>query len=238
MSKAGKTGITTNTPKNILFGAGTIHKNVGFKPLTTEPEDWDANYTKYFVKNDDPNAFDYANITGEEAPTWAANTYFSAELNLEDTIIGATSGGSKVTIQPEVTDVEVDGALVKVKDFSIKTGETASMEINFIEINKEIMRHAIIGHEIEFEHDKFDIMATKPDIEEDDYFDNIAFVGKTLDKRDIIVIMGNAICTSGFETEGKNKEAGVGKYTFESHADLESDLDRLPVYILYPKAAA
>ena len=81
-------------------------------------------------------------------------------------------------------------------------------------------------------------MATKPDIEEDDYFDNITFVGKTLDKRDIIVIMGNAICTSGFETEGKNKEAGVGKYTFESHADLESDLDRLPVYILYPKASA
>ena len=236
MSKAGKTGITTNTPKNILFGAGTIHKNVGFKPLTTEPEDWDANYTKYFVKNDDPNAFDYANITGEEAPTWAANTYFSAELNLEDTIIGATSGGSKVTIQPEVTDVEVDGALVKVKDFSIKTGETASMEINFIEINQEIMKSAIIGEILDVEHDDFEIMATKPDIEEDDYFDNITFVGKTLDKRDIIVIMGNAICTSGFETEGKNKEAGIGKYTFESHADLESDLDRLPVYILYPKA--
>lgn len=238
MSKAGKTGITTNTPKNILFGAGTIHKNVGFKPLTSEPSDWSTKFAKYFVKNDDPNEFDYKNVTGAAAPTWEANKYFSAELNLEDTIIGATSGGSKVTIQPEVTDVEVDGALVKVKDFSIKTGETASMEINFIEINQEIMKSAIIGDILDVDHDDFEIMATKPDIEEDDYFDNITFVGKTLDKRDIIVIMGNAICTSGFETEGKNKEAGIGKYTFESHADLESDLDRLPVYILYPKATA
>lgn len=237
MSKAGKTGITTNTPKNILFGAGTIHKNVGFKALTTEPSDWSTKFAKYFVKNDDPNEFDYKNVTGSTAPQWQANKYFSAELNLEDTIIGATSGGSKVTIKPEVTDVEVDGALVKVKDFSIKTGETASMEINFIEINQEIMKSAIIGEILDVDHNDFEIMATKPDIEEDDYFDNITFVGKTLDKRDIIVIMGNAICTSGFETEGKNKEAGIGKYTFESHADLDSDLDRLPVYILYPKAS-
>ena len=31
MSKAGKTGVTTGTPKNILFGAGTIHKNLEYK---------------------------------------------------------------------------------------------------------------------------------------------------------------------------------------------------------------
>ena len=30
MGKAGKSGITTNTPKNIMFGAGTIHKNLKF----------------------------------------------------------------------------------------------------------------------------------------------------------------------------------------------------------------
>ena len=30
MGKAGKSGITTNTPKNIMFGAGTIHKDLKY----------------------------------------------------------------------------------------------------------------------------------------------------------------------------------------------------------------
>ena len=46
-------------------------------------------------------------------------------------MVGATSGGSKFEIIPEVTQVEVDGALVAVAELDVKTGETASMEINF-----------------------------------------------------------------------------------------------------------
>ena len=49
--------------------------------------------------------------------------------------------------------------------------------------------------------------------------------------------MDNALCTSGFEQEGKNKEGAVGKYTFECHAELTSDLDTLPWHIYYPKAS-
>ena len=190
-TKAGKTGVTANTPKNILFGAGTIHKNVV-----------------------------YTNGTG-----W----------NFEDSIIGATQGGSKLSIVPEFVDVEADGAMVLVKGLKVKTGETASMEINFLEINQDIMSHALIGEEGESEDNNYTVLQTKADIVAGDYYDNIAFVGQTLDKRNIIVIMGNALCTSGFESEGKNKEAGVGTYTFTSHADIESDLQTLPVKIYYPK---
>ena len=92
--KEGKTGVTKNTPKNILFGAGTIHKGL-----------------KY------------------EGGKW----------NFEESIIGATSGGSKFTIKPEIVKVEADGALVAVKGLEKKTGETAEMEINFLELTKEII---------------------------------------------------------------------------------------------------
>ena len=132
-------------------------------------------------------------------------------------------------------DVEADGALVLVKGLKVKTGETANMEINFLEINQDIMTHALIGEMGNSEDSNFDVLKTKADIEEGDYYDNIAFVGQTLDKRMIIVIMDNALCTSGFESEGKNKEAGVGTYTFTSHADIDSDLQTLPVRIYYPK---
>lgn len=192
-NKAGRTGVTSNTPKNILFGAGTIHKNVA-----------------------------YTTGTG-----W----------NFEDSIVGATQGGSKLSIVPEFVDVEADGAMVLVKGLKVKTGETASMEINFLEINQDIMKHALIGEEGTSEDENFTVLQTKADLVDGDYYDNIAFVGQTLDKRQIIVIMENVLCTSGFESEGKNKEAGVGTYTFTCHADIDGDLQTLPVKIYYPATA-
>lgn len=189
MSKEGRTGVTANTPKNILFGAGTIHKGL-----------------KY-------------------ATTW----------NFTESLVGATSGGSKLSIIPEITKVEVDGALVPTKGLSVKTGETATMEINFIELTEDIIKASTIGKAGTSEDTNYSAIVSKADIEEGDYWENIAFVGKTLDGKNIIAILDNALCTSGFEQEGKNKEGAVGKYTFETHAELNSDLDTLPWKIYYPK---
>lgn len=193
MSKEGKTGVSANTPKNIMFGAGTIHK--GLK-------------------------------------------YTSNAWNFDSTIVGATSGGSKLSIVPEITNIEVDGALVKAKGLTVKTGETASMEINFIELTKDIIKTATIGADgTSDDATNYDVIESKANIATGDYWENIAFVGKTLEGKNIIAIMDNALCTSGFEQEGKNKEGAVGKYTFECHADLTSDLDKLPWRIYYPKAS-
>lgn len=193
MSKEGKTGVSANTPKNIMFGAGTIHK--GLK-------------------------------------------YAGSSWNFEETIVGATSGGSKLSIVPEITNIDVDGALVKAKGLTVKTGETATMEINFIELTKDIIKAATIGADgTSDDATNYDVIESKANIATGDYWENIAFVGKTLEGKNIIAIMDNALCTSGFEQEGKNKEGAVGKYTFECHADLTSDLDKLPWHIYYPKAS-
>lgn len=194
MAKAGKTGASANTPKNILFGAGTIHK--GLK---------------------------YVEGTG-----W----------NLEETIIGATSGGSKLTITPEITNIEVDGALVKTQGFNVKTGEVATMEINFIELSKDLIKQAIIGQDGTSEDATFDLIESKANIETGDYLDNIAFVGEMVGGGNIMVILDNALCTSGFEVEGKNKEAGVVVLTFECHAKPDTSLDKLPYHVYYLKATA
>lgn len=193
MGKTGKTGVSTSTPKNILFGAGTIHKGL-----------------KY------------------ECSAW----------NFDESIIGATQGGSKVSIKPEFKKIEVDGAMVAVKGLQVKTGETATMEVNFIELTKEIMMTAVLGKTSTSTDNKYDMIESKAMIEDGDYLENIAFVGQTLDGRNIIVIMDNVLCTSGFEADGKNKEEGVFTFTFECHADLTSDLDTLPYHIYYPKATA
>ena len=192
MSKEGKNGVSSNTPKNILFGAGTIHK--GLK-------------------------------------------YDSGAWNFTESIVGATSGGSKVSIIPEITKISVDGMLVSAKGMTVKTGEVATMEVNFIELTPELIAAAAFADEGTSEDSNYVVLESKASIESGDYWENIAFVGKTLEGKNIIAIFPNAICTSGFEQEGKSKEGTVGKYTFECHAELTSDLDTLPWKIYYPTTA-
>lgn len=189
--KTGINGVSANTPKNILFGAGTIHKGL-----------------KY------------------EGDKW----------NFDASIIGATSGGSKLSIVPEITKVEADGVYVSAKGLNKKTGETATMEVNLLELSKDVIAAATLGKAGTSTDTKYDLIESKADIVEGDYWENIAYVGATLDGEPIIAILDNALCTSGLEPESKNKEGTVGKFTFECYAELSGDLETLPWHIYYPKA--
>lgn len=158
--------------------------------------------------------------------------------NFAESLVGATSGGSKFEIVPEVTQVEVDGALVAVKELDVKQGETATMEVNFIELTPDIIKASVIGRSGTSDITGYSVIESKSMIEEGDYWENIAFVGKTLTGQPIIVIMDNALCTSGLSIEGKNKEAGVGKYTFRCSQEITGDLTTLPYKIYYPTPTA
>ncbi len=159
----------------------------------------------------------------------------STEKKWGGEIIGATSGGNKVTIAGEIIDIELDGALVKVKGLAVKQGGTGSMEVNFAELTEEILSKTSLFEIGESDVDGYVMLQDKAEITEGDYFDNFGFVGKTANgKKDIIVIFESALCTSGFELEGKNKENGVVKATMECYAENEGDLDKLPIKIYYP----
>lgn len=151
--------------------------------------------------------------------------------------IGATSGGGKVSIVGEFLDLELDGALVKTKGLTVKQGGTASMEINFVELSADILKTVTLMEEGESDAEGFTMLKDKANIAEGDYLENFGFVGMTADgSKQIIVIFDYAICTSGLELEGKNKDKSVIKATLEACADIEGDLDTLPVRIYYPAA--
>lgn len=187
-------GITADTPKNIMLGAGTIHKGL--------------------------------TLTG-------------GKWNFEESLIGATSGGSKFSIVPEFMDIEVDGALVKVKGLQQKVGETAKMEVNFIEMTPELLKMCVVGDVNEsVDYEGYSEITSRSRLNENDYIENLGYVGKKTDGTPIIIIFEQAICTSGLEVEGKNKEAGVFAGTFECVADISPEADTLPWRILYPTAKA
>ena len=145
------------------------------------------------------------------------------------TIIGATSGGNSVEIKGEIVNIELDGALVKTKGLAVMQGGTATMECNFAEITEDIVKMGIIGTST----DGVGIITPKAVIEEDDYVPGFAFVGLTADgiKR-VIVWFENALCTSGLKLEGKNKENSVISLTMEAYAEINGNLDTIPVKIL------
>ncbi len=186
------TGVTPETPKNLLLGAGTIHKGLKFE---------------------------------------------NGKWNFEESLVGATSGGSKLSIKPETFTPELDNVMVKVKGMDFKMGETANIEINFAELSTDIIKTAVIGVISEANTlPDFDLIESSPVINEGDYWENVAFVGQKTDGTNIIAILDNAICTSGFEIDAKNKDTAKPKITFECTQKPDGDTRILPYHIYYPKA--
>ena len=157
--------------------------------------------------------------------------------NFEASCVGATKGGSSLKIVPEFYTVSPDGSSVAVKDFKRKIGETATMDVNLLELNADMLKASVIGEDGESDVTGYNLIKSKDAIEEGDYWENIAFVGETLDNKNIIVILPNALCTSSLSIEGKNNEEAVGKFTFECHGDANDSLTTLPYKIYYPANA-
>lgn len=191
-------GITTDTPKNLLFSSGVFYKNLTY----TAP------------------------VTPATAGTWSG------------TILGATSGGGKLSITPEYADAELDGANVKVKGAKFKVGESAQMEATMTEIAEGIIKDALhLVEDTTFSDGAYKKFDTQRNIADADYLTNIAFVGTLTSGKQVIVIMENALCTSALELEGKNKTQATYSCVFECHAPTnQADLNHLPVHIYFPKA--
>lgn len=154
-----------------------------------------------------------------------------------DKILGATNGGNKLTITPEIHSLELDGKRVKVKGTDVKIGEEAKLETNLAEVTKDNLKMAVLGADGEGV-EGFDEIVSKEKIEEDDYLENTAFIGYTLGGDPIIVLFDWALCTSGLDFEAKNKDQTTIKVVFDCYAEMDQDdLTHLP-YHIYTKSVA
>lgn len=170
------------------------------------------------------------------AGTWHKNFAWNATSSIwEGTCVGATSGGGKLSLQGEYINLELDGALVRVKGLTIKQGGSASMEINMAELSSDNLKMLTnFKKETTSNATGYDLYVDKADLAEGDYVENFAFVGKTTAGKNIIVIFEYALCTEAFEYESKNKENTVFKAKLDAYAANAGDLTTLPVKIYYP----
>lgn len=238
-----KAGINSQTPEEMLLGAGVVFKN--FKYLYSlaaenatgklEVVEDTAEETESSIRIGKLNpGVTFIGLAKDYVPK-VGDFVVGAWTDGEENVLGATSGGNKLSIVPEITPIEVDGAVVEIKGLNQKTGETATLTANLVQHTIESIKRAIVGKEVDSLIKGYTQIQTKSLIELSDYLDNIAYVGTMTDGTEIIAIMENAICSSGLELEGKNKETSVVATTFKSTADFASGVyDTLPVYIFYP----
>lgn len=244
-----KSGINSNTPNDFLLGAGVVFKNFKYVYTKVEVEEGSEapagaleivadgtaeTDTTIQLKKLNPGV-SFIGVAESYVPK-VGDYVTGAWTDGEDNVLGATNGGNKLSIIPEITPIEVDGATVEIKGLNQKTGETGTLEVNLAQHTVESIKRAIVGKEVDSLIKGFVQIETKSLIELSDYLDNIAYVGTKTDGTEIIVIFENAICSSGFEIDPKNKETAVTTTTFKSTADFAGGVyDKLPIYIFYPE---
>jgi hypothetical protein len=153
--------------------------------------------------------------------------------------IGATSGGGKVSIAGEFVDMELDGALVKVKGLTVKQGGTASMEVNFVELSTDMLMTTTLMEVGESDAEGFTMLKDKAHITEGDYLENFGFVGMTADgSKQIIVIFDYALCTSGLEVNTEKSKQSAPTVRINCVAPADSGANKLPYTIIWPEGEA
>lgn len=243
-----KSGINSNTPNELLLNAGVVFKNIKYVytkvdvaegadapagALQIVTNDTEETETTIQLRKINPGV-SFIGVAADYEPA-AGDYVVGAWTDGEENVLGATNGGNKLSIVPEITPIEIDGAIVEIKGLNMKTGETGTLEVNLAQHTVESLKRSIVGKVVDSLIKGYVQIQTKSLIELSDYLDNIAYVGTMSDGTEIIAIMENVICSSGLELEGRNKEAAVVATTFKSTADFEGGVyDTLPIYIFYP----
>lgn len=161
----------------------------------------------------------------------------------EGDLLGATAGGNKVTVEVNYRVVEIDGVFTSTVGQKILESQTAKIETNVKELTAENIRLSINGEIKEADGTDaptgYKVISGKSKLENTDYIENLGIVGTMSGTNDpIIVIIDNALCTSGLDFETKDNEEAVITMTFEAHAD-EGQIDDLilPCRIYFPNIA-
>ena len=152
------------------------------------------------------------------------------------TLIGATQGGNSFMVQPNMRNIPIDGVKSEyVKGLTVIDSVEVSLTTNLLEVTKDTLKMAL-GAITETSHDSdYDSIKGKQYLTDNDYLENIAYVGKLSgSKKPVIIIINNALNHGGLSLDMQDAAEGKLPITFHGHVD-SSDLENPPFEILYPK---
>ena len=163
-----------------------------------------------------------------------SETVAPTEEAIKAGILGATQEGGTFTITPEFFAPELDGATVSLMELQNKVGETAQMDISYAELTADLVSKTVIGAVGESTDGEYDVV-TSSVLKKNHFYNGFGFYGEFLDGRPMIILFKNALCTSGFTTDNKNKTNSVFKGTIACQSDIAYGTTKLPYAIFIRK---
>lgn len=171
----------------------------------------------------------YKNVTFE-----ATTGIFSGEA------LGATQGGNEFSFSQEIRSIEADGAKGRVKGLQVIESEEAVLTVNLLEQTAANIKLAIAGSNLDTSDTNYDLITPKGKIEDTDYLDNVAYVGRVSgSQKPVVIILENALSIEGLNLKPEDNKEAVLPIKFAAHADADDVTNEvLPVKIYFPKAMA
>lgn len=153
--------------------------------------------------------------------------------------LGATQGGNEFSFSQELRDIQADGAKGRTKGLVVVDSEEAVLTVNLLEQTAANIKLAIAGSKLDTSDVNYDLITSKGKIENADYLDNIAYVGRVSgSSKPVVIILENALSIEGLNLKPEDKKEAVLPIKFAAHADADDvQAGVLPVKIYFPKTA-
>lgn len=169
----------------------------------------------------------------------AGKVVFNYGIAGKERDFGATLGGNTFALETEYKDTQPDGARGKIRGGRRIISVAAALTTNMLEMTLENMKAAIPGSEITTETDpvtnkQYRSLRRTRDIEDQDYFENVALIGTLTGSGDpVVIIVYNALNDENFELAREDKEESTTELVFSAHFDPEAG-EAEPWEIRYP----
>lgn len=153
----------------------------------------------------------------------STDTYDS--LKAAGKCLGATSGGGTITIKPNLRQINVDGALGRVKGMTTVTTWECSISTTMLETTAESLALALGAAKIETSGTDvpagYKMIVGKTELDDDAYISNICWFGRILGSEEPVVFMiENALNEDGLSFSTSDQNEGKLPVTFYGYNDL------------------
>ncbi len=171
------------------------------------------------------------------------DTYKSAKA--AGKCLGATQKGTEFSAKPIYRRMEIDGVHTRTKGDTLIDGWETYLKTTLVEMTAENLRRALGAADIDTEsNESYDIIKGRDTIQDEDFEENITFIGNILgEDKPMIIQVFNAFHEGGltFSAEDKNNAGVECQFYGYLDDDVYDDPDKeiVPPFEIYrPKTAA
>lgn len=163
--------------------------------------------------------------------------YFNLGVQTKEVEVGALGeSGSTFKLEVEYTDPNFHGKRGPVKGLRQKKTAKPVFTFNALQLSTDKLAKYYAGLSIDSAtSQEYDIIKGRK-IQDSDYLDNVAFVGRTQDGKEVAIIVKNALGDGSLEMAFDGKESVVTSVQYTGHY-LPESLDDEPWEIHWAKVA-